>query len=300
MDSGVVVFDLFDSECYAISLCNSLGFTLGEMHIHQFPDEEIMVQIESPVKDRSVIFVASTDRPNAKIASLVFASETARELGAKKIGLIAPYLAYMRQDKKFHEGEGITSKYFMRMLSTYFDWVLTIDPHLHRWHSLDEVFTIPTILLHAATNIACWIRENIPNPVLIGPDVESQQWVAEIAQVANAPYLIVNKERFGDASVKATIPQIEAYRDHTPVVIDDIISTASTMIETINHLKSLGSKKIHCIGVHALFANNAYENLLATGIADVATCNTIKHQTNKIDLTDIIIGAISKESALVN
>ena len=137
--------------------------------------------------------------------------------------------------------------------------VVTIDPHLHRWNSLSEIFTIPTVVLHASLNIAAWIKGNIPKPILIGPDIESQQWVAEIAKAANAPYSIVEKKRFGDASVRATIPQIESYQDHSPVIVDDIISTGATMIETISHLKLLGMKNIHCIGVHAIFANTAYQ-----------------------------------------
>lgn len=298
MNLKPIVFNLFDNEHYANAICEALQYRSGKMQIHQFPDKEIMIRIESSVKNHSVIFVASTDKPDTKMASLFFSAETAKELGAKKVGLIAPYLAYMRQDKQFHKGEGITSKYFAKMISTHFDWLLTIDPHLHRWHSLKELYTIPTTVLHASLSIAQWIKENIPNPILIGPDQESLQWVAEIAAVVNAPFLLAKKQRYSDSSVKATIPQIESYSARTPVVIDDIISTGVTMIETINHLTLLGAQDIHCVGVHAIFANNAYNELLATQVRDVATCNTIRHVTNKIDLSNLIIDAISQMESL--
>ena len=116
--------------------------------------------------------------------------------------------------------------------------------------------------------------------------------VSEIAKAAKVPFLIVEKQRLGDTKVKSTIPKIEAYKDHTPVLVDDIISTAMTMIETVNHLKSLGIKKIYCVGVHALFAKNAYQDLLATEVTDIVSCNTIEHQSNKIDLSNIIIEAL--------
>lgn len=298
MSNKTVVFGLFDGEYFAKSICEYLNLTLGEIQFHQYPDEEIAVLIKTSVENKSVIFITSTNKPNDKMAKLFFSAETARELGAIKIGLVTPYLAYMRQDKQFSPGEGVTSKYFAKMISTHFDWCLTVDPHLHRWKSLSDVFSIPTILLHATNDVAAWIKTNIPKPVLIGPDLESEQWVAEIAKASDSPYLIVEKQRFGDASVKSTIPKIGAYQDHTAVLVDDIISTAMTMIETVLHLKSLGMKKIYCIGVHAVFAKNAYENLLATQVSDIITCNTISHATNKIDLSNSIADAL-KNSTLI-
>ena len=146
------------------------------------------------------------------------------------------------------------------------------------------MFTIDTKVLHATDNIAHWIRKNVQNPLLIGPDMESTQWVAEIAKISQAPYLIVEKTRFGDAHVSATVPQIEQYPNHTQVLIDDIISTGKTMIETIKHIQMYGIHNIICLAVHAVFANNAYEELMKTGITDIVTCNTIIHPQIKLIL----------------
>ncbi|MBN9227361.1 MULTISPECIES: ribose-phosphate pyrophosphokinase [Legionella] len=292
MSKNTVAFSLFGADELRNTLCDALNFEAGKIMTHQFPDEEVMITIDTDLRSKSVIFILSTDRPNAKTLPLILAVETARELGANKIGLIAPYLAYMRQDIQFHSGEGISSKYFARLLSSYFDWLITIDPHLHRWHSLNEVFTIDTKVLHATDNIAHWVRSNVQNPLLIGPDMESTQWVAEIAKISQAPYLIVEKTRFGDANVSATVPQIEQYPNHTPVLIDDIISTGRTMIETIKHIQTYGIHNIICLAVHAVFANNAYDELMKTGITDIVTCNTIVHPSNKIDISNLFIEAL--------
>lgn len=284
-----VVFSLDGNNHFKNAICQQLGYEAGEITFHQFPDEETLVKIDTELANKSAIFILSLDRPDVKIASLIFAVETARELGANKVGLIAPYLAYMRQDKRFHPGEGISSTYFAKLLSTYVDWLITVDPHLHRRHSLDEIFTIPSKVLHAAPAIAQWIKSNVTQPVLIGPDKESEQWVAEIANAIQAPFLIVEKQRFSDTDVKATVPQLANYADHTPVVVDDIISTAATMIETVRHITSLATKPVYCVGVHAVFSGDAYQNLLAAGTAGVATCNTIAHPSNKIDLSNLIV-----------
>ncbi|KTC66393.1 Ribose-phosphate pyrophosphokinase (plasmid) [Legionella adelaidensis] len=287
-----IVFSLFGSDHFAHAIHQALGFEIGKITLHQFPDEEASIKIESLVKDKNVIFIAHLEHPNSKLLPLLFAAETARELGAQKIGLIAPYLPYMRQDKQFHSGESITSKYFAKLISSYFDGLLTIDPHLHRWHSLNDIYSIPAKALHATENISAWIKVNIPNAILIGPDTESQQWVSEIAKKADAPFLILEKIRKGDRFVEVSIPNIGLYQNHTPVLVDDIISTAVTMIEAIKHLKSLNMKAPICVSVHALFSENAYDNLLKLGPDNIVTCNTIAHASNRIDIKKSIIESI--------
>lgn len=287
-----VIFPLFGYDYFANAIQQSLGCKMGKIEIHEFPDKETVVRIDSPVKETQILFVTSLDQPNMKLAPLLFAAETARELGATQIGLIAPYLAYMRQDKQFHPGEGITSKYFANLISNYFDWMMTIDPHLHRWHALNDLYTIPTTVLHATNIISKWIKQYVSAPVLIGPDSESTQWVSEIAKIIDAPFLILEKERTGDNLVQVSIPQLDSYKDRTPILVDDIISTAATMIETVNHLKLLKMKPPICIGVHAIFANNAYENLLKAGAQKIITCNTIQHTSNGIDVSDLIIKSL--------
>src|SRR5690606_3260659 len=108
-----------------------------------------------------------------KILSLMFTAQTLKELGAKKIILISPYLPYMRQDKRFEPGEAITSQLFAKFLSNCVDYLITIDPHLHRIHHLSKIYSVPVLTLHATKEIARWIKENIKFPFLIGPDSES-------------------------------------------------------------------------------------------------------------------------------
>ncbi|CAM3018465.1 MULTISPECIES: ribose-phosphate pyrophosphokinase [Legionella] len=292
MKQSPILFSLFGSNYLANAIHQALGYDIGEITLHQFPDEETVIKIDSLVQNRDVVFITHLEHPNSKLLPLLFAAETARGLGCKKIGLIAPYLPYMRQDKQFHSGEGITSKYFATLISNYFDGLLTIDPHLHRWHSLSDLYSIPAKALHATKSISNWIKINVPNPLLIGPDAESSQWVSESARNINAPFLILEKIRKGDNIVEASMPNVELYQQNTPILIDDIISTAATMIETVTHLKSLKMKAPVCIGVHALFSGTAYDDLLKSGAKQIVTCNTIVHASNGIDMKDNLIKSI--------
>ena len=280
-----VVIGLPGNESMARALADHLDGDIGQLALRRFPDEETYVRITTPVAGREVILACTLHRPDDKLIPLLFLAATARDLGAASVGLVAPYLAYMRQDRRFQEGEGVTSTYFARIISAAVDWLVTVDPHLHRRSSLAEVYSVGTDLVHAAPHISEWIRANVPQPLLVGPDEESGQWVRAVAEGAGAPSVVLEKVRRGDRDVSVSVPDVERWRDRTPVLLDDIISTARTMIATVGHLARAGLRPPVCIGVHGVLAKRAYEELQSAGAARVVTCNTIPHPSNAIDLS---------------
>lgn len=287
-----ILLALPGNEMLAHSLAHHIAADIGQLSLRRFPDGETNLRIESELAGRAVILLATLDQPDEKLFPLILAAGTAKELGASSVGLVAPYLAYMRQDQRFQPGEAISSVYFARCLSSAMDWLVTADPHLHRRHSLDEIYTIPSQVVHAALPIAAWIRTSIGAPLLVGPDAESEQWVAAVAKAAGAPYVILQKVRHGDHDVEVSVPEVGRWHGCTPVLVDDIISTAHTMMATVAHLHRAQLAPPVCIGVHAVFAGEAYQQLLASGVARVLTCNTIPHPSNAIDLSDLLALAI--------
>jgi ribose-phosphate pyrophosphokinase len=287
-----VILALPENEQFATGLAAKLQAEVGRMTVRRFPDGESYVRIESPVDGRNVALACGLHDPDSKIPALLFAASTARELGAARVGLVAPYLGYMRQDKRFNEGESITSVHFAKLISHYVDWLVTVDPHLHRRKSLDDIYSVPSIVVHAAPLLAQWISANVDSPILIGPDSESEQWVSEVARGANAPWLVLEKVRRGDRDVSVSIPDITALRGRTPVLVDDIISTARTMMAAVRHLTGQGLAAPVCIGVHAIFSGDAHAELLSAGAARIVTTNTIPNSSNAIDLTPAIADAL--------
>ncbi len=123
---------------------------------------------------------------------------------------------------------------------------------------------------------------------MIGPDEESEQWAAEVARGAGAPHTVLRKVRRGDRDVEVTPPDPAVLRGRTPVLVDDIVSTARTMIETVGHLRAAGVPPPVCVAVHGVFAEGAQEALRAAGAGRVVTTNTIAHATNAIDVTALL------------
>lgn len=276
------------NEELAKKLSQTLSGELARVNFRRFPDGETYLRVDSSCQGRYGVIVAALDHPDEKALPLIFLSETLRGLGIERLGLAASYLAYMRQDRQFQEGEGITSRYFAKIISHYFDWLVTVDPHLHRYPSLNEIYSIPTQVSHAAPIVSDWIRANIEAPLLIGPDMESAQWVGDVATQSQIPFIVLEKIRRGDREVEVSVPNVERWKDHTPVLVDDIISTGHTMLKTIAHLKKAGMKPPVCIGIHGIFAENAFAGLKAAGAQKILSCNTIAHVSNQIDVSEII------------
>ncbi|MGK7865461.1 ribose-phosphate pyrophosphokinase [Falsiroseomonas sp. E2-1-a4] len=283
-----LLFALDPSDPLRAGLAAAVGAERGEIETRRFPDGETYLRYASPVAGRRVILLCTLDRPDPKVLPLVLAADAARDLGAAEVGLVAPYLAYMRQDRRFRDGEALTSASFAALLSRPLDWLVTVDPHLHRIANLSERYRIPAVATHAAPLLSAWIAREVPNPIIIGPDEESEQWAAEVARGAGAPHLVLRKVRHGDRDVEVTRPDAAALSGRTPILVDDIVSTARTMIETVGHLRAAGAAAPVCIAVHGVFAERAHDALLAAGAARVVTTNTIPHVSNGIDVTALL------------
>ncbi|HEY0480473.1 MAG TPA: ribose-phosphate diphosphokinase [Kofleriaceae bacterium] len=276
------------SEARARELGERLDARVIVPEIRQFPDGELYVQIDGDLRGEVAIVGNLSGDSFLRVA---FLAGTARDLGATRVGLVAPYLAYMRQDSRFKPGEGVTAGYFARLVSSTVDWLVTVDPHLHRIDSLAGVYTIPTTVARAAPAIARWIAAEVSHPVLIGPDAESVQWVSAVAERCGAPFVILEKTRRGDRDVSVTAPD-RAWNGHTPVVIDDIVSTGRTMIEATRQLRAAGSAPPMCVAIHAVFADALADALIDAGARGIVTCDTIPHATNRIGVADSLAIAV--------
>jgi ribose-phosphate pyrophosphokinase len=264
------------------------GFAAGECEWRHFPDGESYVRVYGDYSGRDVVIQCGLQQPDRIAMPLVFCVGTLRELGVRSVGLIAPYLAYMRQDHRFHEGEAVSSRLFAHFLSAHVDWLVTVDPHLHRYHDLAEIYSIPCATLTAMPLLAQWIKREVALPLLIGPDSESAQWVGAVAGLVDLPYTMLSKTRYGDRHVEVSVPDIDAWRGRTPVLIDDIISTGHTLLAAIARLRHANMPPAVCIAVHGLFAEHTDIKLHDAGIARVATTNSIMHASNVVDLSAII------------
>lgn len=288
-----IVFALPGNESMAGRLGAALDWEIGVLETRNFPDGETYLRFGTDPRDRAVALVCTLDRPDDKSLRLLFAADAARDLGASNVGLVAPYLAYMRQDRRFQPGEAITSLTFARMVSSHFDWLVTVDPHLHRYASLDEVYDIPARAVRSAPLLSEWIRANVSRPFLLGPDIESEQWVSEVAGAIGAPWQVLRKTRYGDRNVEVAVPDLANFAGHTPVIVDDIVSSGRTMAVTADQMREQGLERPVLVAVHALFSDETYLGLKEKAAA-VVSANSVIHPSNAIDLSAILADAVAE------
>ena len=280
------------SEEAAATLARHLDAPLGRVEARRFPDGESYLRVLDEPAYRDVLLVASLRDPDPQALGLWYLAGTARELGARSVGLVAPYLPYMRQDRRFQSGEAVTSTIFARFVSRAFDWLVMVDPHLHRRASLSDIYSIPARNVQSAPAIARWVAAQVDRPVIVGPDSESEQWAADVAARIGCPSVVLSKRRLGDRSVEISVPDAHAHLGRNPVLIDDIISSARTMAVAVRNVRAAFARDPVCVGVHAVFAPEALQALHDAGAGRVVTCNTLPHASNGIDVLGEVATAV--------
>jgi ribose-phosphate pyrophosphokinase len=274
-------------------LADRLGIDYQEIEIHRFPDGESRLRLPSELP-QTVIFCRPLDHPNEKLVELLLASEGARKLGAQCLILVAPYLCYMRQDKAFHPGEVVSQHIIGQQLAGQFDVLLTVDAHLHRVHRLsDAVPTSKSINITATRPMARFLEQQLDKPMLIGPDEESEQWVAAIANHEGLDYRVARKQRFGDREVWVTLPEAD-YEGRDLVLVDDVVSTGHTLAAAAQVLLPYRPASISALVTHALFAGDALDQLQAAGVDNIWSCDSIPHPTNRVPLDSLLGDCLSE------
>jgi ribose-phosphate pyrophosphokinase len=289
-----IVFNIDCAPELAEKVRNALHGEEGVLDLRKFPDGEHYVRSKTPVLGRPVIVLADLSATRDNLLPTLFLGAALRELGAMRTLLVAPYLPYMRQDARFNPGEAVTSRYVARLISAHFDSLVTVDPHLHRYQSLRDVYAIQASVVHAMEAISAWSKANIEKPFFIGPDSESEQWVSSTANKVSAPYAVLTKTRHGDREVTVTGLEEAKLAGHTPVLLDDVISTGNTLCRILEQLKAKGSEPPVVVAVHGLFVEDALAKLRQAGAGKIVTSNTVVHETNAIDVSGPIVDACQR------
>jgi ribose-phosphate pyrophosphokinase len=260
---------------------------------HRFPDEEVKITLPPRVARRAAI-LRSLHHPNEKLVELLLAAQTARELGARYLTLVAPYLAYMRQDCAFARGEAVSQRHVGALLGALFDRLVTVDPHLHRVQSLSQVVPeAETVVLSAAPMVGHFLRHRAPGAMLIGPDEESAQWVRAAADAAGAEWAVGHKTRRGDRAVRIVLPGIDL-AGRRVVLVDDLLSTGQTLVEAARAVRTAGARRVDVAVTHALFADDAGRALRAAGVRAIWSTDSVPHSTSTIRLAPVLAGALRR------
>lgn len=282
----------FDEEAVMASrLAAESGLTPVAVARHRFPDGELKLRLPPQLPER-VVLLRGLQQPNEKLVELLLVARSARELGARHLTLVTPYLAYMRQDMAFSPGEVVSQRIIGGFLAELFDAVITVDPHLHRIATLGEAIPIPDpIWISGAPALADWIARERPGALLLGPDEESAQWISQAAVRIGHDSAVCRKVRHGDRAVEIVLPEVEL-RGRSVVILDDMASTGHTVAQAARLALAAGAVSVDVAVTHALFAEGAEQALHDAGVGAVWSTDCIPHTSNVVAMAPLLAQAL--------
>lgn len=297
MPSTPVLLCFADEQENAAHIAQAAGYHLVRIDRHRFPDGEIRLRLPPSLPGHAVILRTLND-PNEKLVELLLAAQTARDLGARHLTLVAPYLGYMRQDVAFRPGEAVSQRIVGRFLAGLFDAVITVDPHLHRVAALQQAVPVANaVVLSAAPLLSDLIATQRPQALLLGPDEESAQWLALAASRHGFDYAVCRKVRLGDRAVEIALPGIPV-SGRQVVLLDDVVSTGHTLAQATRQLLAAGAASVDVAVTHALFVDDAWQMILNAGAREVWSTDCVQHASNAVSMNAPIGEALIRIGAM--
>ena len=260
----------------------------------RFPDGELYVRIGGRFEGEDVVLVQSTRR-DEDLLELFLLEDAIREGGARSLRLVIPYFGYSRQDRRFFPGEAVSARSMARRLEVDADMVITVDLHspFNR-----EIFSKPMREVSGVPAIARLLRRR-PVDLLVSPDKGAVERCQRMADLLHKPFLSLQKKRIDSEHVEITLPEDapDITGKHV-VILDDVISTGGTIVETAQVLRKVGAEKVIAACTHGLFLKDAFERI--KGVAsEILSTDTLDNAAERGSVAPDI-SAILRENLLVS
>lgn len=291
MQEQGVLLHLEDEQAIARAVADACGLHARLVERHRFPDGELRLRLPPALPPRVIVW-RSLHQPNEKLVELLLVARTARELGARDLTLVAPYLGYMRQDMAFRAGEAVSQRIVGGFLASLFDGLVTVDPHLHRVATLEQAVPVPrAVVLSGAPLLAAHIARERGEVVLIGPDEESLQWVAAAARPHGWTHAVCRKTRQGDREVDIELPGLPL-AGRPVVLIDDVASSGQTLVRAAQLLRQAGVRSLDVAVTHALLPDEALVRIRQAGVGAFWSTDAVAHPSNAVSIVPAVAGAL--------
>jgi ribose-phosphate pyrophosphokinase len=277
-------------------ICEHLGVELGVATIGQFEDGEIQVRIDENIRGLDVFIIQPTMPPAENMMTLLVMMDACRRASARRVTAVVPYYGYQRQDRKDQPRVPITAKLVANLITVAgADRMMAMDLHSPQ---IQGFFDIPFDHLYAApVMIEYFLRKQLPDPVVVAPDIGSVKMARAYAKRLGAELALVDKRRpHADAvEVMNIIGDVEG---KTVIFFDDIISTGRTLCQAAEAMRANGARDIYAGATHAVLADGAADRILASPIREVIVTDTIPQSAERLNdkFTVLSVGGILGEA----
>jgi ribose-phosphate pyrophosphokinase len=280
----------------AKAIAASIGMELGKCTVSAFPDGETFAKIEENVRGQEVFLVQSTSPPtNHHLMEMFIMMDALRRASASRITAVLPFYGYARQDRKDQPRVPITAKLVANLLvAAGANRVLTMDLHAQQ---IQGFFDIPVDHLYAAPVIYEYLKKKqIPNMVVVSPDVGGLKMAHAYSQVLESSLAIVAKRRKSATEIEA-MTVIGEIRGRNVLLVDDLTETAGTLTTAAALLKKKGAKQIFACVSHAILNDLGIERLRKSVIDELITTDTVlRPAIDGVNITTLSVASLLGEA----
>ncbi len=273
-DGSLKVFSGNANRALADEICSHLQIPVGKMEVGHFSDGECKVIVQENVRGDDCFVIQPTCGPvNDNLMELLVIIDALQRASARRITAVIPYFGYARQDRKTRGREPITAKLVANLITTAnASRVLTMDLHAGQ---IQGFFDIPLDHLTAMPILAEYFKaKNLPNPVVVSPDLGGVTRARALADRLGAEIAIIEKRR--PEPNKAQIMNIIGkVKGKTAIMVDDIIDTGGTIALGAQALKKKGANEVYACCTHGIFSGGAPTKLGNAPVEEVVVMNTI-------------------------
>jgi len=257
-----------------------------------FPDGESYVRLNSAVKGEDVVVVQTTSPPqDTHLLQLLQLCDTAKDLGAKEVTAVVPYLAYARQDKRFLDGEAVSINTVRKFIEAVgVDRILTVN--IHKEEVLNR-FSIPADNLSAMPILAQYFFDKgLAGALSLAPDEGAVDLVKEAAAILKGGYSWLKKKRdktTGEINIEGGELDVKG-RD--VIVFDDIISSGGTIVTSVAILKRFGARRVYAACAHPLLIGEAEKKILSSGAEDIVGTDSVPGKRGIVSVAPLMAKAL--------
>jgi len=272
--SKLRIFSGSSNPILAENIAHQLGLPLGKIKLSRFKSGEVYVHYEETIRNCDVFLVQSLSHPiNDFFVELLVMIDAAKRASARTINIVLPYYGYARQERKAAPREPISAKMVADVLTTVgANRIVTIDLHAA---AIQGFFNIPVDHLTALDLLSDYLRaKNIHNPVIVSPDAGRASTAEKLANQLDSPFAIMIKKRpaHNESVITHVIGDVEG---HTPIIIEDLIDTGTTIVNVVEGLKERGAEDVYVCATHPLFSGDAIRKLDHPNIREVVVTDSI-------------------------
>jgi ribose-phosphate pyrophosphokinase len=262
----------------ATAIAHHLESPLCARRIERFPDGEISIELQQPVRGKEVFLIQPTAPPvDSHLVELLALADACRRAAASRLSAVVPYFGYARADKRVLRSEPITARMVADLLQAVgIAHIVTLDLHAAQ---IEGFFTIPVDGLSAVPILCSALKNRLPDSIVtVSPDAGRVRMATEYAHRLDTPVAVLHKRR--DSSTATTVTQLVGeVRDCPCLIVDDMISTGGTLAESIKVLLDAGARPdIWIAATHGLFLEGARAKLAHAAVREIWVTDTIAHQ----------------------